>query len=304
MPSPSSSLFGPREIPPRRDGSIHSESAPASTVQVVETDPARGDITVFGYTLRRLIVVGLAAKLVAVLLWCFTAHRAAAIVTFFAPDPFLFYALIVPSAQGVCRTFTHFETDRKSLWLTIDDGPDEHDTPKLLALLDRHDARATFFVIGERAARLPHLIREIVRRGHTVAHHTHTHPSVTFWCAGPSRLARELDATSRTLESAGVHAQWFRPPVGIRNFMLEPALGKRGLKSVGWTLRSGDCHMQTPEELTAAVVPKVRPGAIILLHEGKSVSSAVRVRGIELLLEALTAMKFRCEIPAPHQLRR
>lgn len=253
--------------------------------------------------IRPLLALALTAKLIALVLWCFTTQRTAALISFFAPDPFMFYAFVAPSGQGLCRTITHFVTDRPAIWLTIDDGPDEHDTPRILDLLDRHQARATFFVTGERAARWPQLIADIIRRGHTIGHHTHTHPAGTFWCASPRRLAAELDAPLRILAEQGVRPQWFRPPVGIKHLLLHSALATRGLQCVGWSVRSGDCRARSPERLVASLTPKLKPGAIVLLHEGDSVQSAVRVRGIALLLEALAARGLRCEIPNSAELR-
>jgi peptidoglycan/xylan/chitin deacetylase (PgdA/CDA1 family) len=260
-------------------------------------------VVVLGYRIRPLLGCALAAKAVAAVLWCCTTQHLAATVLFFAPDPFVLYALFVPSAQGVCRSYTRFVTTRPAVWLTIDDGPDEHDTPRILDLLDHHAARATFFVIGERAARLPDLMREIVRRGHTVGHHTHTHPAATFWCASPWRLTTELDGASSTLGGNGIQTLWFRPPVGIKNLLLENALTKRGLRSVGWTARSGDCQSHSPEQLVSTLEHKLKPGSILLLHEGPSVRPAVRVRGIALVLEALSARGLKCELPNEGQLR-
>ena len=260
-------------------------------------------VVVLGYRIRSLLLGALVAKTVAVLLWCFTSERMAAAVIFFAPDPLVLYALFLPSAQGLCRTYTHFISQRPAVWLTIDDGPDEHDTPRILDLLDRHDARATFFVIGERAARHPNLLRDIVDRGHTIGHHTHTHPTGSFWCASPWRLAAELDSTITTLGQSNIQTTWFRAPVGIKHLLLEHALTARGLRCIGWSARSGDCHTSAPERIVATLRDKLKPGAILLLHEGPSVQPTVRVHGLGLLLNELAARGLRCEIPAESQLR-
>lgn len=254
-------------------------------------------------TLRPLVSIALAAKIIAVGTWAFTAHHSTALVLFFGPDPFVLYALFVPSAQGLCRVFTHFTTERRAVWLTIDDGPDEHDTPRILDLLDEHRARATFFVVGERAARRPDLLREILRRGHQIGHHTHTHPAGSFWCAGATRLSVELDRALDVLRDAGVRPEFFRPPVGIKHLFLARALAVRRLHCVGWTIRSGDCHSDSPEQLVAAITPRLRAGAIILLHEGPSVPQSIRIKGIALLLEAIATRDLGCEIPKPAQLR-
>ncbi len=250
-----------------------------------------------------LVWIAGVGKITAVALWFFTTQHTAALLFFFGPDPFLLYAVFVPSAQGLGRVFTRFATDRREIWLTIDDGPDPDDTPKILDLLDRHGAKATFFVIGERAARWPELVREIVRRGHGIGHHTHTHPVATFWCASPRRLAAELDRTLAALHALGVRPRWFRAPVGIKPPLLFRALAARDLRCVGWTVRSGDCRSRAPGEFVVATADRLCPGAIVLLHEGPSVRAAVRVAGLAQLLEAVAEKNFSCVLPRADQLR-
>ena len=241
-------------------------------------------------------------KVVAVLLWKTAPWSPLGALCWFVPDVFVLYHLFVPSGQWLCPSFTHFVTHHAEVWLTIDDGPDGADTPRILDLLDQHDARATFFVVGERVARWPQLVAEIVRRGHEIGHHTHTHPVGTFWCALPTRVNRELDDTLAVLRSLGVKPQRFRPPVGIKNLFLARALASRGLDCVGWTVRSGDCLARRPEDVVEKVMRQVRPGAILLLHEGQSVSPQIRVAAIKMTLERLTARNFRCVIPRWDQL--
>ena len=249
------------------------------------------------------LYLALAGKAFAAVLWLATTHRTAAAWCFFGPDIWVLHALFAPSGQGLCRVHTRFATSRREVWLTIDDGPDEHDTPQILDLLDRYRARATFFVVGERAARHPHLITAIVQRGHEIGHHTHTHPAGTFWCAGPARLATELDETLESLARVGVRPSRFRAPVGIKHLFLHRALMQRELVYVGWSIRSGDCRVHSPGELARNVVPRLNPGAIILVHEGPTVRSPVRVAGIAQLLEELNRRNYTCVIPRADQLR-
>jgi peptidoglycan/xylan/chitin deacetylase (PgdA/CDA1 family) len=251
---------------------------------------------------RPTLVTLLALKALALTLAWF-GHWVPAAVVFFGPDCWVLYHLLVPSAQGLCRNFTRFETDRPEVWLTIDDGPDPDDTPRILDLLDKHQARATFFLIGRRARPHPELVAEIVRRGHEVGHHTDSHPAGSFWCASRTRLSRELDEATRTLAPLGPPLRWFRPPVGIKHFLLPRALASRGLQCVTWTIRSGDCLSRRPETVQAKVVRQLRPGAIVLMHEGPSVPGALRLAALTLVLEALTERHYRCVIPAASQLR-
>jgi peptidoglycan-N-acetylglucosamine deacetylase len=254
-------------------------------------------------SLPPVLIVALVGKAIALAWWSLMPWPHWAALFFFGPDVFVMYHVFVPSAQGLCRVFTHFATDRNEVWLTIDDGPDESDTPRILDLLDRYGARATFFLVGERAARRPDLVAAILGRGHEVAHHTQTHPAATFWCASPRRLAAELDRASVVFASAGAAPRRFRPPAGIKPILLGRALELRGLDCIGWSVRSGDCLARRAEDVVASVLRRLRPGAIILVHEGSSVPSGLRVKTIALLLEAFAARNFACVIPGRTQLR-
>ena len=251
---------------------------------------------------RTTFLTLLTGKAVAILL-AVLGQWVAAAVLFFGVDAWVLFHLLAPSAQGLGRVLTRFETTRPEIWLTIDDGPDPQDTPQILDLLDQHRARATFFVIGERAAQCPGLLAEIIRRGHEVAHHTQTHPVASFWYASPARLRRELDGVLETLSPASIRPRWFRPPVGIKHLLLSAALAARHLQCVGWSIRSGDVLGRRPEAAVARVLRQLRPGAIVLMHEGPSMDPAVRVRAIALLLEALSGLGYRCVLPEPAQLR-
>lgn len=250
-----------------------------------------------------LIIVAL-AKLAGIALAVCGGSLGWALLLFFGPDVWLLYHVFVPGASGLVRTFTRFETNRPEVWLTLDDGPDPDDTPRILDLLDRHDARATFFLIGERAARHPELVAEIARRGHEIGHHTHTHRTGTFWCATPARTRRELDAALPHLTPAGTRPPTrFRAPVGIKNLFLGPALAERHLTCVGWNVRSLDSLSRDSEKPVTRVLRQVRPGSILLMHEGPSLHEAVRVAALARMVEQLTARGFLCVIPTDEQLR-
>jgi peptidoglycan-N-acetylglucosamine deacetylase len=247
-----------------------------------------------------LVAVNLAGKLAAVLV-AWTAP-AAALALWFLPDALLGYHLFAPRAQGLVRMHRRFKTERREVWLTIDDGPDPEDTPRILELLAVHGARATFFVIGESAARHPGLIRSIAGAGHEVAHHTHTHPLAAFWCASPARVARELDAGLDALRLAGVRPARFRPPAGIKNPWLARALHARGLTCVGWSARGLERWHGDAETVAARATRGLAPGAILLLHEGPRVPAAIRVAAIRRVLERLQESGYQCVVPEPEQL--
>lgn len=269
-------------------------------------------------------------KLTSLLLWTSGVPLAWCLPLFLSAGALVLWHQLAPNAQGLVRVFSRFQTDRREVWLTFDDGPDPEDTPRLLDLLDQHQARATFFLIGQRAARHPHLVAEIARRGHEIAHHTHTHPTATFWSATPTRVHQELDAALPHLDPILNHespilnhkslilnhksltnnppassgrVRLFRAPVGIKPLSLGPALRQRQLLCLGWTLRSRDTFARDPAAVAAHVLKKVRPGTIILLHEGPPLPPAIRVQALAHLLPALTAAGYRCLIPPTEALR-
>jgi peptidoglycan/xylan/chitin deacetylase (PgdA/CDA1 family) len=252
---------------------------------------------------RSLVAAIYATKLLGVAIFSGTAQGPLAVLLFFGPDLFLFYQIFMPSARILCPTASRFRASSGEIWLTIDDGPDPEDTPRILDLLDRHRARATFFLIGARAASHPELVAEIVRRGHEVGCHTQTHPVATFWCASPRRVRAEIDDALGAMAGGGAaRVRWFRAPAGIKNFFLARTLTARGLRCVGWSVRSFDCGARVPGVVAARVLRQVRPGAIVLMHEGPSLRPAVRVAALTLVLKGLEERGLACVLPAPEQL--
>lgn len=190
------------------------------------------------------------------------------------------YPTLRPNVQWLGPVVTRFTTDRKEVWLTIDDGPTE-DTRAVLDLFDRHDVKATFFVKGSLARAHPDLIAEIQRRGHSLANHTQTHPAGSFWCSLPGRIGSEIDDCNRALTAAtGEQPRWFRAPVGMKNPAVHPALARRGMRLIGWTARGFDAVVRDPQEILSRILPKLIPGAIIVLHQGREHSPRVLERVI------------------------
>nr|WP_258234475.1 polysaccharide deacetylase family protein [Cupriavidus pinatubonensis] len=158
-----------------------------------------------------------------------------------------------------------------SVALTFDDGPHPDMTPRVLDMLDRHGARATFFCIGERAARYPDLVREIARRGHTVENHS-MHHRLDFSLFGPWRMRREIRAAQQLLtEITGQPPRYFRAPAGLRNLFLEPVLCAEGLQLAAWTRRGYDTRNgDHAARVAQRLMRNLAAGDILLLHDGNS----------------------------------
>jgi peptidoglycan/xylan/chitin deacetylase (PgdA/CDA1 family) len=178
-------------------------------------------------------------------------------------------------------------TARHEIALTIDDGPDPLVTPQVLDILDRYAARATFFCVGEKAARYPDVCREIVRRGHAVENHSQHHPQ-HFALLGPRGFMRELQAAQSTLSRiTGQHPMFFRAPAGLRNPFLDPVLARLGLTLASWSARGFDTRISDAKRVRHALLGGLRAGAILLLHDGNAARSP---RGIPVILDVLPAV--------------
>lgn len=176
---------------------------------------------------------------------------------------------------------------RNEIALTIDDGPDPAVTPQVLALLDRHAVRATFFCVGEQAARHPELCRDIVRRGHAVENHSQRH-SHSFAFMGPRGFLRELQAAQTTLgRITGETPMFFRAPAGLRNPFLAPVLTRLGLTLASWSARGFDTRIGDAGRVRRALVGKLAPGAILLLHDGHAARTA---HGTPVILDVLPSL--------------
>jgi peptidoglycan/xylan/chitin deacetylase (PgdA/CDA1 family) len=190
---------------------------------------------------------------------------------------------------------SHLPIDDRRVWLTIDDGPSD-DTRALLDLLDAHGAKATFFLVGERAAARPGLVREIVARGHGIGNHSHGHPQARFWSLGPARMRREITQCQDTLRAiTGVAPRWFRAVVGHANPFVSPLLRECGLARVAWDARAYDAVRSNPAAVVARLERDLSPGAIVLLHEGARHGRNVEM--IALLLQRLRALGYATVLP-------
>ena len=249
---------------------------------------------------RRTLLLGgsVGLPLLAPLVWGLSPITALGVP--FATHLLTAYAVFRPGCPWLGPVVTRFDpAGRREVWLTIDDGPDPEDSPRMLDLLDQHGARATFFLVGQRARKHPELVAAIRARGHGVANHSETHAREWFWGFGPRRIGREID---RCREALGNDDDGrFRPPVGMQNPFLAPALATRGMRHVGWSARGFDgVNGHDPARTAARLLSGVQSGAILLLHEGFRGPRGERlnVRGLELVLAGLAARDYAAIIPS------
>ena len=168
--------------------------------------------------------------------------------------------------------------------LTFDDGPDPAWTPRILDVLSGRDARATFFVIGERAARAPGIVRDMVQAGHEVGNHSWSHRSL--WLCTPERTAAEITRAHELLtDLTGSTPRYFRPPWGMVNAAMFAVLRRHQLRCVFWSIQPEGLRPVSAAIQAGRVLARARPGAIVDLHDAEGTRAAP-----ERLLDALPAI--------------
>lgn len=214
-------------------------------------------------------------------------------------------AWMIPTLWPQCAWYGQVVTSfppTPHVWLTIDDGPDPIDTPLLLDILDAHQARATFFFIGEKAAAHPALVREVAARGHTIGNHTTSHPHFWFWAYGPRAIRREVQGTQRILAEILGHAPtMFRAPVGFKSPLLQRQIDRDGLALICWSARGFDGVSANVETVLKHLRAQIQPGAIILMHEGREDDTGQRLgpQVLEQLLAELAHRGLQPHLPDP-----
>ncbi|WP_051304338.1 polysaccharide deacetylase family protein, partial [Calidithermus chliarophilus] len=175
--------------------------------------------------------------------------------------------------------------------LTFDDGPWPGSTPAVLDILARNGVKATFFWIGQHLERYPDLARQVVAEGHAVGNHTYSHRSA----ASPAEVAAlEIGRASALIEEVtGVRTTLFRPPGGhLENGLVKHAL-EQGYVVVMWSALSDDTKPGADAaSIVHNVMGRVRPGSIVLLHDGGG-DRARTLEALPLLIERLRAEGYR-----------
>jgi peptidoglycan/xylan/chitin deacetylase (PgdA/CDA1 family) len=218
-----------------------------------------------------------------------------------------FYHEAVGPRTGIWRA----NTDEKIVALTFDDGPNPlpYRTPALLDALRSVDARATFFVVGRRAEASPDLLHRMHDEGHEIANHSYSHRNLTLLSAVD--VEREFCRTSAIVrDTIGVLPRFYRPPGGDVDAEVAETAGALGMAGAYWTVDGFTVEQvpnAIPDDLTKFVLDRVRPGAIILLHNAPRVTVAavpdivrgLRERGYTLVTMTELIQRARRNPPLP-----
>jgi peptidoglycan/xylan/chitin deacetylase (PgdA/CDA1 family) len=225
--------------------------------------------TSIAFALSLLPALGVLAALLA-------GYHALAALIFFSTFGLIVIGTLMPRCAWFGPLICSLPAGSKGVCLSIDDGPDPEHTLALLDILDQHQAKAIFFLIGDRAARHPELVREIAHRGHVIGNHSQTHPSATFWALDPWRMWAEISGCQQTLtQITGTAPQWFRPPVGHHNLFVAAPLRALGLRMLMWNCRGYDAVEKDPAVVLSRIEKGLHPGAIVLLHDAVPICGEV-----------------------------
>ena len=187
--------------------------------------------------------------------------------------------------KGYCKNPNEKE---KKIALTFDDGPTEI-TPQILALLKKHNIKATFFCIGKNIEQHPEILKQTFGDGHVIGNHSfsHSHFFDFYW---KERVIQELNDTNAIIEKTiGKKVSLFRPPYGVTNPSIGRALKITQHKVIGWNIRSMDGVIKNEKIIYNRISKRIAPGSIVLLHD----TSETTVRVLEQLLIFLRANEYK-----------
>lgn len=206
------------------------------------------------------------------------------------------YLAISPTSQVYGRIIIHGPRDQKVVALTFDDGPNQPYTSEILSILDHYGIKATFFAVAENAEYYPQAVEQIVADGQVLANHSYDH----------SRLATAVDfryteverAQDVFKEIAGVEPALFRPPAGIHTPWQLRAVTAEHMVAVNWDSEGLDWQKgATAQSIEQKVLSEVKPGSIVLLHDGDELrhgsDRSQTVEALPVIIETLEAKGYR-----------
>lgn len=184
--------------------------------------------------------------------------------------PFFVLVAVVASGCRVARTMPEADAatpGERVVALTFDDGPSAH-TNAVLDVLARHKVTATFFVTGSQAERYPWLMARIAMDGHRVGNHTWNHPRLTQ--LSDAQIRSQLRNTQNVIaRTTGQSSVCVRPPYGEHNARVNNVIREFGRSyTMLWSIDTNDWQRPAPATITSRVVNNLRPGAVILMHDG------------------------------------
>lgn len=180
-------------------------------------------------------------------------------------------------------------TKEKLIALTFDDGPNPNYTPELLEVLKENNVKSTFFVLAENALKYPYLIKNIASEGHCIGLHSFKHKNAMLEL--PIQTKKDFTESISIMNNLGIKIKLFRPPWGIFNPLTFHYAKTYNFKVILWSIHAMDwSRWVTTDFIKNRLINHVRPGDIILLHDGRGANNAP-LKTIAALKTVIPALK-------------
>ena len=165
------------------------------------------------------------------------------------------------------KSICSVKTSEKIIALSFDDGPAGEKTIRILDILKDNHVEAAFFCIGKNMTENEETLKRMASEGHIIGNHSNSHDSL-FDIYSSKKMLNDLELASQTCqEITGNYPRFFRPPYGVTNPNLKKAVLQGGFISIGWSIRSYDTVIGNEERLLTRILDRLKPGAILLLHD-------------------------------------
>lgn len=179
--------------------------------------------------------------------------------------------------------------NKKVLYLTFDDGPDEKYTSHLLDLLKKHDVKATFFMVATFAKENPTIVNRVKEEGHLIGLHSFEHKNALF--QSKSYTSYDFEQSTKTMKELDVNLNYYRPPWGHFNIFTKREMKKHNLDKVLWDVMAQDWKGNTTaDDICDKLLRRSKNGSIICLHDGRGENDAP-LRTIKALEKAIPIWK-------------
>lgn len=206
--------------------------------------------------------------------------------------PFLIFTVIASAVMKLnifIPAYTEPDNVGKRIAITFDDGPVPN-TNAVLDVLDQYQVKATFFCIGKNIEAHPDILKRIKDKGHEIGNHSYSH-SHFFSFFSKKKVVEEIERVNNLLKNTTGHdCDLFRPPYGVMNPPIAKAVSQKGMKVIGWNLRSFDTSTKDHNKVIRRIKKGIKPGTVILLHDDRQNTPAI----LEAVLKYAGQENYEC----------
>jgi peptidoglycan/xylan/chitin deacetylase (PgdA/CDA1 family) len=235
------------------------------------------------------------------LIWCtlswHATHSALELgVAFIGLFTYATLGVLWPQCGMYGEALARAKAGQRAVALTFDDGPHPVTTRAILAILQAHDVRATFFLLGHKVLLHPEVVREILAAGHTLGIHGFQHDRL-FSLRSSGYALRQIRRTQQAINAAcGAKPTLFRPPIGFASHLTFRGAERAGVRVVAWSVRGLDgLASARPARVAERVIHRLTDGAIVLLHDAaeRDDFTPAAIAALPEILQALRARGLR-----------